>query len=96
MMKPFFRHSIFKPIALMGVCLLVAACSGPKRPKPADIPAVQVLQDIRLKWSADAVKQYQKAWKGLEPSAEYRRLVAVKLAALGADPEDATTQETKK
>ncbi len=53
MMKLFFRHSIFKPIALMGVCLLVAACSGPKRPKPADIPAVQVLQDIRLKWSAD-------------------------------------------
>ncbi len=53
MMKPFFRHSIFKPIALMGVCLLVAACSGPKRPKPADIPAVQVLQDIRLKWTAD-------------------------------------------
>jgi outer membrane protein assembly factor BamB len=52
-MKPFFRYSIFKPIALMGVCLLVAACSGPKRPKPADIPAVQVLQDIRLKWSAD-------------------------------------------
>ena len=46
--------------------------------------------------SSDAVKQYQKAWKGLEPSAEYRRLVAVKLAALGADPEDATTQETKK
>lgn len=53
MMKPFSRHSIFKPIALMGVCLLVAACSGPKRPKPADIPAVQVLQDIRLKWTAD-------------------------------------------
>jgi outer membrane assembly lipoprotein YfgL len=52
-MKPFFRHSIFKPIALMGVCLLVAACSGPSRPKPADIPAVQVLQDIRLKWTAD-------------------------------------------
>ncbi len=53
MMKPFFRHSIFKPIALLGVCLLVAACSGPSRPKPADIPAVQVLQDIRLKWTAD-------------------------------------------
>jgi outer membrane protein assembly factor BamB len=52
-MKPFFRHSIFKPIALLGVCLLVAACSGPSRPKPADIPAVQVLQDIRLKWTAD-------------------------------------------
>lgn len=42
-----------KPIALVGVCLLVAACSGPSRPKPADIPAVQVLQDMRLKWSAD-------------------------------------------
>ena len=53
MMKPFFRPSIFKPIALMGVCLWVAACSGPSRPKPADIPAVQVLQDIRLKWTAD-------------------------------------------
>jgi len=52
-MKPFFRHSIFKPIALMGVCLLVAACSGPSRPKPENIPAVQVLQDIRLKWTVD-------------------------------------------
>jgi predicted negative regulator of RcsB-dependent stress response len=52
--------------------------------------------DVLQGKSADAVKQYQKAWKGLEPSAEYRRLVAVKLAALGADPEDATTQETKK
>ncbi len=45
---------------------------------------------------AEAVKLYQKAWKGLEPNAEYRRLVAVKLAALGADPEDAPTQESKK
>jgi predicted negative regulator of RcsB-dependent stress response len=45
---------------------------------------------------ADAVKQYQKAWRGLEPNAEYRRLVAVKLAALGADPEDTPSQETKK
>jgi predicted negative regulator of RcsB-dependent stress response len=35
-----------------------------------------------------AVQQYQTAWKGFEPTAEYRRLVAVKLAALGADPED--------
>jgi len=48
-MKPFLA----KPIALLGVCLLVAACSGPSRPKPADIPAVQVLQDMRLKWSTD-------------------------------------------
>ena len=48
-MKPFLA----KPIALLGVCVLVAACSGPSRPKPADIPAVQVLQDMRLKWSTD-------------------------------------------
>ena len=45
---------------------------------------------------AEAVLQYQKAWKGFEPNAEYRRLVAVKLAALGADPEDAPLQESKK
>ena len=46
--------------------------------------------------AAEAVKHYQKAWKGLEPNAEYRRLVAVKLAALGADPEEPPTQESKK
>lgn len=46
--------------------------------------------------AGEAVKHYQKAWQGLEPNAEYRRLVAVKLAALGADPEEAPTQESKK
>jgi predicted negative regulator of RcsB-dependent stress response len=45
---------------------------------------------------AEAVQQYKNAWKGLEPSAEYRRLVAVKLAALGADPEDKPRAETNK
>ena len=40
-------------VALLGVCLLVVACSGPSRPKPENIPAVQVLQDIQLKWTAD-------------------------------------------
>lgn len=44
----------------------------------------------------EAVQHYQKAWKGLEPNAEYRRLVAVKLAALGADPEETPLQESKK
>ena len=44
----------------------------------------------------EAVHQYQKAWKGLEPTAEYRRLVAVKLAALGADPEDKSQAESIK
>jgi predicted negative regulator of RcsB-dependent stress response len=45
---------------------------------------------------AEAVQHYKNAWKGFEPNADYRRLVAVKLAALGADPEDAATVETKK
>jgi predicted negative regulator of RcsB-dependent stress response len=46
--------------------------------------------------TAEAVQQYQKAWKGFEPNAEYRRLIAVKLAALGADPEETAAVETKK
>lgn len=45
---------------------------------------------------AEAVQHYKNAWKGFEPNADYRRLVAVKLAALGADPEDAVAVETKK
>ena len=53
MMKFLRRPSINKSLALLGVCLLVAACSGPSRPKPAEIPAVNVLQDVRLKWSVD-------------------------------------------
>ena len=35
----------------------------------------------------DAVKAYSDAWAKLENSTEYRRLVAAKLTALGADPE---------
>jgi predicted negative regulator of RcsB-dependent stress response len=45
---------------------------------------------------AEAVQHYQKAWKGFEPNADYRRLVAVKLSALGADPEETAALETKK
>jgi len=45
---------------------------------------------------AQAVQHYKYAWKGFEPNAEYRRLVAVKLAALGADPEDSPAVESKK
>lgn len=33
-----------------------------------------------------AREQYLKAWNGLDPRADYRQLVAVKLAALGVDP----------
>lgn len=44
----------------------------------------------------EAIQHYKKAWKGFEVNADYRRLVAVKLAALGADPEESPTVETKK
>jgi predicted negative regulator of RcsB-dependent stress response len=45
---------------------------------------------------AEAGKHYQKAWNSLEANAEYRRLVAVKLAALGLDPEALSVAEAKK
>ena len=35
---------------------------------------------------AEARAEYEKAWKGLDERAEYRRMVEVKLNALGADP----------
>ncbi len=35
---------------------------------------------------AEAKTEYEKAWKGLDERAEYRRLVEVKLNALGVDP----------
>ena len=40
-----------------------------------------------------ALQHYKNAWKGFEPNADYRRLVAVKLAALGADPEEVTKEK---
>jgi predicted negative regulator of RcsB-dependent stress response len=40
-----------------------------------------------------ALQHYKNAWKGFEPNADYRRLVAVKLAALGADPEEVTEEK---
>ena len=43
----------------------------------------------------EAVQHYKNAWKGFEPNAEYRRLVAVKLAALGADPEEPVVESKK-
>jgi predicted negative regulator of RcsB-dependent stress response len=43
-----------------------------------------------------AIPNYQKAWKALDVNAEYRRLIAVKLAALGADPEETVVKEPAK
>ncbi|HYD74462.1 tetratricopeptide repeat protein [Ramlibacter sp.] len=36
--------------------------------------------------TAEARAEYEKAWKGLQAQADYRRLVEVKLTALGVDP----------
>ena len=37
--------------ALAGVCVAIAACSGPARPKPTEIPGVPVLQEVRSSWT---------------------------------------------
>ncbi len=44
--------------------------------------------------SAEARAEYEKAYKGLSDRIEYRRLVEVKLAALGADPQPSTPVAT--
>jgi hypothetical protein len=46
--------------------------------------------------TAEAIKHYQAAWKAMEPTAQYRRLIAFKLAALGADPEPSANASATK
>ena len=46
------RWTSFTRLALTGACLALAACSGPSRPKPTEIPGVPVLQDVRTSWTA--------------------------------------------
>ena len=41
----------------------------------------------------EALKHYKAAWQGFEPNADYRRLVAVKMAALGVDPEEKSEEK---
>ena len=43
-------------LSLAGVCVALAACSGPSRPKPTEIPGVPVLQDVRTSWTANIGK----------------------------------------
>jgi predicted negative regulator of RcsB-dependent stress response len=52
--------------------------------------------DMLSNQPAEAVKHYQAAWKAMEPNAQYRRLIAFKLAALGADPEASATASASK
>ena len=48
--------------------------------------------DVLQGKKADAVAQYSKAYKGFEAQSQYRRVVEVKLNALGVDPEAAAGQ----
>ena len=38
-------------LAVAGLCVALAACSGPSRPKPTEIQGVPVLQDVRVSWT---------------------------------------------
>ncbi len=50
------RWTSLTHLALTGVCVALAACSGPSRPKPNEIPGVPVLQDVRTSWIANIGK----------------------------------------
>ena len=65
--------------------------SGSFPPEFASVAAdrkgdVLILQDKRQ----EAIAEYTKAYKGFEESVEYRRLVEIKLNALGVSPQAAT------
>jgi predicted negative regulator of RcsB-dependent stress response len=69
-----------------------------KVPLPFEPLIADRLGDIDLLENkpTQAIPHYQAAWKGLDANAEYRRLIAVKLAALGADPEETAVKEPAK
>lgn len=52
---PITRSTLTR-FALAGVCVVLAACSGPSRPKPTEIQGVTVLQDVRTSWTANVGK----------------------------------------
>lgn len=47
--------------------------------------------DVLQGKKADAIVQYRKAYQGLDPQLQYRRMVEVKLNALGVDPRAAAS-----
>jgi len=51
-----FRWTSLTRVALAGLCVALAACSGPSRPKPTEIQGVPVLQDMRSSWTANVGK----------------------------------------
>ena len=44
------------------------------------------------KKNEDAKNYFVKAWKGLDETNEYRRLIEIKLAALGVNPNPAASK----
>ena len=50
------RWTYLTRLSLASVCVALAACSGPSRPKPAEIQGVTVLQDVRTDWTANLGK----------------------------------------
>ena len=44
--------SLLAKLALLSLCAGLMACSGTSRPQPDDIPNVPVLQDVRIRWTA--------------------------------------------
>jgi outer membrane protein assembly factor BamB len=50
------RWTSLTRFALAGVCVALAACSGPSRPKPTEIQGVPALQDMRISWTANVGK----------------------------------------
>ncbi len=44
--------SVLSKLALLSLLAGLMACSGSSRPKPDDIPSVPVLQDVRIRWTA--------------------------------------------
>ncbi len=50
------RWTLLTRFALAAVCMALAACSSPSRPKPTEIAGVPVLQDVRTNWTANIGK----------------------------------------
>lgn len=50
------RWTYLTRLSLASACVALAACSGPSRPKPAEIQGVTVLQDVRTDWTANLGK----------------------------------------
>lgn len=88
-------------LRLAGILIQDKALDDARKVLAAKVPAdfeplladrlgdIDMLQDK----PQEAIAHYQQAWSGMQANNEYRRLVAVKLAALGKDPEELPSAE---